>query len=363
MISARTRALTGVVVLATTAALALGTTGVASAHKRSGPTVSDPIVQGLIGPLQLDVGKRGVFVSQVFKGAISKVEGGVATDVVNDAVSGVAVGKHHIAYTTNVDEGTPSAEVKVAWSNGTTTSIADLQAFEETVNPDAKNEYGLQGVDDYCAAQIPAEIAPFVLPYKGLADTNPYALTRAPKGGWYVADAGANAILHVSWSGKIRVVTVFKPQPVRITAEAAANNGLPECTVGKTFRAEPVPTDVEVGKNGKLFVTLLPGGPEDESLGARGSVVRVTVSGKHGWGWGKQKVIATGLLGATNLALTHDGKIFATELFGNRISRVRQGSITPYVEVPSPAALESYGGKLYATVDAFGNGSIVTIRR
>ena len=46
------------------------------------------------------------------------------------------------------------------------------------------------------------------------------------------------------------------------------------CTVGHKFYFEPVPTDVEV-HDGLLYVTTLPGGPEDPSLGARGKVYTV----------------------------------------------------------------------------------------
>lgn len=353
---------------AAASALALVALAAPAAEARPGrhtPTVSDPLASGLIGPLQLDVARGTIFVSQVFAGQISKVNAdGSTTTLVEDAVSGLAVGKRGIAYTTNVDPQDPAAppvfaaEVKFRAWDGTTTSIADLQAFEETRNPDAGNTYGFVGLSDECAAQIPAEIAPFVLPYQGQIDTNPYAMAKAPGGGWYVADAGANALLKVKPSGKVSVVTVFKPQPTVMTAEGAAANGLPECTVGKTFRAEPVPTDVEVARSGHAFVSLLPGGPEDPSLGARGSVVRVQVGGHAA---GKQKVIATGLLGATNLALGPGRSIYVTELFNNRVSSVRQGKVHPLVDLPMPGAIESAGGKLVVSTDVFGNGSIVTV--
>jgi hypothetical protein len=165
--------------------------------------------------------------------------------------------------------------------------------------------------------------------------------------------------LHVtpqrSSNGRISTVAVLPPIPFVVTAEVAAGLGLPDCVVGKTYNFEPVPTDVELGPNGLLYVTSLPGGPEDESLGARGSVFSVNLA------TGSVTKVAGGFLGATNLAISPNGTIYVAELFGNRISRVSGGGAVPVVDVPSPAGLEWANGKLYATVDVFGNGSVVTI--
>ena len=56
-----------------------------------------------------------------------------------------------------------------------------------------------------------------------------------------------------------------------------------------------------------------------------------------------------------------DGTIYVAELFGNRISTVSGTGAEPLVDVPSPAAIEWADGKLYATINVFGNGSVVTI--
>jgi sugar lactone lactonase YvrE len=130
---------------------------------------------------------------------------------------------------------------------------------------------------------------------------------------------------------------------------------MPPCVVGGKFVAEPVPTDVEVGPRGKLYVSTLPGGPEDPSFGARGSVYEV-----NPWN-GRWKQVATGFAGATNLAVTPWGTIYVSELFGNQISKVVGNHGVPLVSVPSPAGLEWFHGKLVAGIDAFASGKIVTI--
>ncbi|MCU0300547.1 MAG: ScyD/ScyE family protein [Candidatus Nanopelagicales bacterium] len=131
------------------------------------------------------------------------------------------------------------------------------------------------------------------------------------------------------------------------SAEVAAGLGLPSCTAGETYLFQPVPTDVERGRNGMLYVSSLPGGPEDASLGYRGGVYRV-----NPW-TGHVKRIAWGLLGAVDLALDHRGRIYVAELFDNAITRVGHGPNRKVAGVPSPGAVEFAQGKLVVTS---GNG-------
>ena len=133
---------------------------------------------------------------------------------------------------------------------------------------------------------------------------------------------------------------MLPPQPTEVTAEGAGALGLPDCTIGSTFAFEPVPTDVEVAKGGKLIVSLLPGGPEDPSLGARGAVYQVKAGSgghhHHGYGRhgnhgsrGKVKLLAGGFLGATNVAIGDRGEIYVAELFGGKVSVLRTATCPP----------------------------------
>lgn len=338
--------LAGVTAAATTAALASAPATAAA------PVVSDPIAEGLVTPLQLDIHNGKIYVAQSFMGVISRVKAdGSLKNLVMEkggaAIGGVSASKKKIAYTINDDgdEQNPKqrSALKIRRADGTTRKVADLQKFEETRNPDQVNSYGFQGLDAECAAQVPEEVGG--APYSGISDTNPYALAKRPGGGWYVADAGANAILSVTPKGKVRTVAVVPPRPTVITAEAASTLGLPECTVGETYNFEPVPTDVEVAPKGKLFVTLLPGGPEDPSLGNRGAVVSVNPD---------TKAVATvfeGLMSPTNLALGPKNTIYVTEMFAGWITEIKGKNATLVAERPLPGAVEWYDGKLYATLD------------
>jgi len=337
-------------------------TGTASAQGNGSDAWRAPVTlaDGLVGPLQIDaVGGGSVLVAQGFASTISRVRrNGKVTDLAHEdglATPAVAAGPFGSVFYTRNNDGGSTSDLMVRDPSGRISRFADLGEHETNLNPDQIRTYGIEGeVSPECAAQIPAEVGPSN--YTGQVDSNPYALAMT-RFGVVVADAGGNAILLADWTGTVRTVAVLPVQPAVITADFAGANGLPDCIVGRTYNFEPVPTDVEVGRDGNLYVTTLPGGPEDPSLGARGSVYRVSPL----TGGGTR--IATGFAGATNLALSPNGTIYVTELFANRISEVRNGAPYPVVELNEPGAVEWSNGKLVATSDVFGSGKVVVIGR
>lgn len=343
-----TRALFALATVATTLAL--------PADLQAAPNLEPPLAEGLAGPLQLAVDGKTVYIAQGFSSTLAIIGPKGRTDVQLPGLTGVDARNGRVLFTTR--EGEPgvapaSATLRELNADGTSTMLADVLAYEQSANPDQVNTYGFEGIAADCAAQLPAEIGP--PEYTGQVDSNPFAVAIADHGA-YIADAGANAILHVTQDGAVHTVAVLPPQPAVIDAAAAQALGLPACVVGLTYRFEPVPTDVEVGRNGFLYVTTLPGGPEDPSLGARGSVYRIN---PH---TGRIKRVMTGLLGATNLSIGPQGRIFVSELFGGRVTRVDRHRITPLIELASPAGLEFANGRLYVGYDAFANGTVATIR-
>jgi len=109
-------------------------------------------------------------------------------------------------------------------------------------------------------------------------------------------------------------------------------------------------------------VSALPGGPELPGTETVFKINRRT---------GEVRKVTDGFSGATDLAVDRHGRIYVAELFGNRISVTKHGRVRPYVEVPSPGAVEiGPHGVLYATTDVFGadeqappNGKVVKITR
>jgi hypothetical protein len=272
-------------------------------------------------------------------------------------------GKGTLAYTWTVrdSQGTTTATGLTIKPRHGKARTVDLLAFEQTRNPDKWIRYGIDNPTE-CQKQAFEPLGG--ASYRGLVDSHPYSVAALPGDAWMVADAGGNDLLKVDRTGRIAVVSVLPRQPSKITAEAAAGLGLPDCVVGATYNFEAVPTDVEIAADGRLIVSLLPGGPEDPSLGARGSVVSVNPRN------GNATRLATGLLGGTNVALGPDGKIFFSELFGGKIGVIDHGKVRTYVQLAGPLGLTYFRGALYAgtfgPTDEQGNptgpGTIVRIR-
>lgn len=317
------------------------------------------LADNLFSPLSLAVDAHGnSYVAQSFIGVLTKVTPAGTQTTVATAPPGEAIGAvSSLGGTVYFAQGSQEElrfHLMSLEPGGEPQHLADLGEHEKNENPDQVNTYGFTDLDDECLAQFPEPAAGFAR-YTGIVDTNPYAST-ATNHAIYVADAGANAILRVGWDGVVSTVAVLPPSPaVEVTAELAGRFGFPECAVGHGYSFEPVPTDVEVGPDGWLYVTTLPGGPEDPSLGMRGAVHKV-----NPW-TGEVMTIATGFVGTTNLAVERNtGIVLVTELFGGpegsgQVSVILPGSDMAFTSVPvrSPAAIELRGGTVYVTHDAF----------
>ena len=121
--------------------------------------------------------------------------------------------------------------------------------------------------------------------------------------------------------------------------------GLPRCARGAVFRAEAVPTDVEVGPDGNLYVTSLPGGPEDGSLGANGRVYQVSPSTGD-----VTRLPGPGLVSPTGIAIAPDGTAYISMLFAGLVMKVPFGG-TPevFANVPFPGDVDYANGSVYVT--------------
>ena len=357
-------------IAAVTAALAVVLSPVGTAQatpSRSGPTT---LAEGLVGPLHLSVGPdKVVTVSESFASKLTNVKRSGATKTIYSApdwdVAGSAYRGSTLFFLQSQGAG-PMDPRPLAGSllardaKGRVTTITDqLGAYETRVNPDKNVRYGLSAADaaahPNCVAQL--EAAQFPTSYTGEVDSHPYGLAVAGNTA-YVADAGANAVLSVNLrTGAIRTVTVLPARPVQITPDQAAALGVPACA-GLTYNFESVPTDVEVGPDGRLYVASLPGGPEDDSLGARGAVFRVNPF------TGKTRVHVDGLLSPTGIALDGRGNLYIASLFGGGVYKVRAGShhAKLFLAAEQASAVEVRGSTLYVATNAFGNGTLISKR-
>lgn len=86
-------------------------------------------------------------------------------------------------------------------------------------------------------------------PAGGPKDSNPYGVLALP-GERYVTDAGGNSLLRVAANGTVSLVATFGPLTIIPAPPAPASP-----------TAEAVPTEVVLGPDGALYVSLLTGAP------------------------------------------------------------------------------------------------------
>jgi hypothetical protein len=327
----------------------------------------DTIAEDLEGPLQLQAVDGGAIVAETSAGRIVRVfDDGFTETLVADQgfIGGLDHDGTDIAFTATTGGETSPPRSKLKLLDGgparagaargevvsDVSTLANLTRYERQNNPDGDQTYGIAGLGD---CELPRRLRPFLEPYQGIKESNPYAVGASSDGGWYVADAAANAILHVADDGVVETTAVLPVQRIEITKAVAEEVGLPRCTRGKILRYEPVPTDVEEAGNGTLFVTLLPGGEGPTAV--RGKLVRVNPDN------GGVKTFAEGFVGATNLALA-PGRIFVAELFGGQITSVDRGTRekSTLIQRGPTAAIDFLGGALYASLVEFGEQGQIT---
>jgi hypothetical protein len=316
------------------------------------------------GPFNLAVNHQGVYVADGILGVLTRA-GSPAPVAEAPGLAGVDVsadGTSH-AYAWSTDD--HSATGLTIRTKGKPDVVADLAGYEATHNPDGGVTYGIVANGNPCAEAILGGLTGGPATYTGITDSHPYSVAWTSSG-WFVADAGMNAVLKVDAKGHVSTVAVLPRQAVTFTQEmtdgVAAGLGLPDgaldCLVGVTYAFEPVPTDVEVDQNGALFVSVLPGGPEDPSLGARGKVYKVNAA------TGSMSLVASNLLGATNVAVAPGGTLYVTELFAGVVTKFAKGQRAAAVHLDRPVSVEVHGGYLYVgQIMDFGSGAPGSVQR
>jgi hypothetical protein len=334
--------------LVSAAALAAGMSiGGASAAPGSGGT-PEILANNIPTPLSVAVAGDGTaYVTGNFAGLLFKVPDGGAPEVIHKATEkGAEIGGVSVLGARVVFAQTGSTQ-KVWQINGGADAepLANVGRYEKKNNPDKIRTYGFLGLSDACKNRLPK--GQHLKPYQGIVESHPYA-TEQVGNTVYLADAAGNDILSITKSGVVDTVAVLPRTKVNVTKARAEAFGLPGCVVGHKFALESVPTDVEMGADGWLYVSSLPGGPEDGTLGAQGRVYRINPA------TGRVVKVAGGLVSAVNVAVAEDGDVYVSQLFAGSIVRIPAGTNKkiPFAQVPMPAGLEYTTDGLYATIDA-----------
>ena len=316
---------------------------------------AEEVVGGLVTPLSLAVADDGtVYVAQNFASMLTKAAPGEEAEVIyadeaGREVGAVSVEDGTVTFATTAMGGPQDAKVWTLDAEGNRTMIANVFKYEKQNNPDGNRNYGIRKINKACKAQFPKR-AGWLLPYKGIVESHPYATSVVGEGVTYVADAAANAVFAISEAGAVTTTAVLPATKLTVTKKFRRSMKLPRCTQGKPMKVEAVPTDVEMGPDGNLYVTSLPGGPEDPSLGANGGIYKITPS------TGAIEKLTGGLVSPVGLAIAPNGTAYVSMLFAGMILEVPYGGApAPFAEVPTgPGDVEVVGGHVYATDTGFG---------
>lgn len=160
--------------------------------------------------------------------------------------------------------------------SGGKTRVVDIAAFA-AAHPQPTSSLGT----------IPGET-----PY----DSDPYDVV-AYRGGWVVADAGANDLLYVTATGRVSMLARFPAVAEQLPAGVLGN------PAPITVKAQAVPTSAAIGPDGALYVGLLRGVPSDP-----GTSYIYRVVPRH-----KPVIWARGLTTVTSIAFDRQGRLLATE--------------------------------------------------
>lgn len=356
------------IVVAAAAAAALSMPAVSLAAAPAAQSHSLRVVKVLskhfVGPLQFDVAAGKVFVADSFTSTLRRIgsthviahggnpkTGGDLAGVAFDAVH------HDLAYLESNGKHTDTEFVLL--HRGKRVLSRNLAKWEARHNPDGAIRYGVLHPSSCVRKALTAAHVP--VSYRGAVDSHPYAVAYLGSHRWAVADAGGNDVLLInSATGKVATIGVLPRQALKVSKAFAAANHFPSCTVGVTYYTEAVPTDVELGPKGLLYVSTLPGGPEGPGVPARGGVYTISMRGSI-------HRIGHGFDGATNLAVTGRGTVYVAEISKGAIAVLHQGTPRTVLKLAGVVAVEWKYGELFASTapaaaGGAGPGMIVKIR-
>ncbi len=135
-------------------------------------------------------------------------------------------------------------------SNGIARRVVDIQDFEEAHDPDVRE--GPQWADPRCN-----DVPPFIAG----PQSDPYHLTRLSGSEALIADAAGNTLLRAKINGDIDWVALFTPATADGSGSLDPEDWLKGPGVGgaEFCYVQPVPTSVDIGRDGAYYVGELTG--------------------------------------------------------------------------------------------------------
>ncbi|MCW2665360.1 MAG: Gluconolactonase, partial [Frankiales bacterium] len=306
----------------------------------AGPTAHTVVATGLDNPRGLEVGPGGsVFVAEAgaggeqlveglvegqpsflcvgLTGGVTAVIGDVQVRLVNLASASAAAGEGSARHCESTGRNATGPH-DVALGNGSIGVTIGLGGTPETRQAMPAALRAQFGTVRMLRSRGTAVVADLVA-YEGAAnpigpvDSNPYGIARLSDGGFLVADAGGNDLVHVggpsrSGTPTVTTLTIFPNRPAQpFVPPSCVGTTVPAAAfppAGTPMAPETVPTTVEVGSNGTFYVGMLTGFPFHQGAA---SILRVSPTGR-------QNTFASGLTHVVGLDIARDGSLYAVEL-------------------------------------------------
>jgi len=246
----------------------------------------------------------------------------------------------------------PSARKLFRVSRGSIRQIADLGAFEASVNPDG-----------------------------GVIDSNPFGVALLHGGEVLIADAGGNDLLIADEKGNVDWVATL-PDELVSTANVKQLFGCPAgppniCGLPPIIPAQAVATSVAIGPDGAYYVGELKGFPAPTGASKIWRIEPGTRHAKCGTS-SACRVVAEGFTSIVDLAFGPDGTLYVVEIdeaswfavevlpakkVGGTINAcVPSGSCSVVATgLPVPIAATVDRGQLFALINALEGATVVTL--
>lgn len=259
--------------------------GFAASLSPSPATISAPVFGLATAP------DGSLLAAETFAGITELRQGGTSQVAALGGVSGVAaIGRGDmVAVTWGGNPGDPNGQKLYRVSRGAVREIADLDAFEQSVNPD----------------QVWNVLPP---------ESNPFNVAQLKGGKVLVADAAANAILIVDEAGNVDWVAVLTPHLVStgpLKAFVGCPSPAPFCGLPAMMPAQPVATSIAVGPDGAYYAGELTGFPGTPGASR---IWRIAAGSRHVLCPSQAcTMVASGLTSVMDLDFGPDGMLYAAE--------------------------------------------------
>jgi hypothetical protein len=288
--------------------------GSAAAHRDKSPEV---VASGLDNPRDLDLSPSGtVYVTEAGRGGSGPCVGNEETGINCAGASGAVTQIRH-GEKRRVLEGLPSlapatgddaigpSDISLSRWGGAYLTVGlgqnpAARALLGELGPDFGQLYRVSSSGHVSAVADISAYEAAANPDDGEFDSNPNSVT-STWGRIFVVDAGGNSLLRVHRSGEISTVAVF---PDRLLTPPPGS-GLPD-----PFPVQAVPTNVEVGPDGALYVSQLTGFP---FIPGAARIYRVVPGSEP-------EIYADGLTNVTDLAFDRHGNLYVVEIAANGLA-------------------------------------------